>query len=298
MMRVGVLGAGSIGGLVSAKLVDAGHDLLLHSRGDHGAVLATKGLRITGEWDYQVDGDDWIVSLDEVGLVPELENWCDVAIITCKSKDTFELSKVANFVCNGPVLSLQNGLGNLEILENEIGPHRIAGGTTTNAVFRSGFGEINWAGRGELIIGGRCAEVFVELLSELGAIFTDDLNRSIWEKVLLNVAINPLAAICGISNGGLLESELLSQSESTMLEAAVVARTEGVKISDDQELIDKLHSVLVATSNNKCSMLQDVKAGRETEIEMLCGEVVRRGERYGIPTPLNALLLSQINALR
>ncbi|MED6337952.1 MAG: 2-dehydropantoate 2-reductase [Candidatus Thermoplasmatota archaeon] len=297
-MRIAVLGAGSIGCLVAAKLVESGQDVIVHAKGEHGAILAVNGLKVAGQWDFSVGRDDWTVSLDEAGLHPDLQESCDLAIITCKSKDTLALAEIARYICSGSVLSLQNGLGNLEILEDEIGPHRIAGGTTTNAVFRSGFGEINWAGRGELIIGGRCAEVFVELLSELGAIFTDDLNRSIWEKVLLNVAINPLAAICGISNGGLLESELLSQSESTMLEAAVVARTEGVKISDDQELIDKLHSVLVATSNNKCSMLQDVKAGRETEIEMLCGEVVRRGERYGIPTPLNALLLSQINALR
>ncbi|MDP6869193.1 MAG: 2-dehydropantoate 2-reductase [Candidatus Poseidoniaceae archaeon] len=297
-MRIGVLGAGSIGGLIAAKLVQKGYEVLVHSRGEHGAMLAANGMKIRGHWEYEINPDDWIVSLEEVGLIPELKGWCDLAIITCKSKDTREMSKVASYVCNGPVLSLQNGLGNIEIIEAEVGPHKVAGGTTTNAVFKSNTGEITWAGNGDLIIGGRCGKQFIEILDSLNAEHTEDLNKALWEKVLLNVAINPLAAICGINNGGLLETELLNQAESTMLEAANVARIEGVDLPDNQMLVDRLHSVIQATASNQCSMLQDIKSGKETEIEFLCGEVVKRGEKYGLPTPLNAMLLSQINALR
>jgi len=83
-----------------------------------------------------------------------------------------------------------------------------------------------------------------------------------------------------------------------MIEAANVARMLGVTIENDHELLDSLHSVLDSTADNICSMLSDVKAGRETEIEMLCGQVVSRGESIGIPTPLNSMLLSQIKSLR
>jgi 2-dehydropantoate 2-reductase len=120
----------------------------------------------------------------------------------------------------------------------------------------------------------------------------------LWQKLLLNVAINPIAAICGVTNGALLGEEMFNQSEATMLEAANVARMEGVSLPSDEELVNRLRSVLESTSENFCSMLQDVKDGRETEIEMMCGEVVRRGERSGVPTPLNAMLTSQIKALR
>ena len=116
--------------------------------------------------------------------------------------------------------------------------------------------------------------------------------------MLLNVAINPLAAICGVKNGELRKEPLLSQAESTMIEAANVGRLMGINIPDDHELISLLHSVLDSTAENICSMLVDVKAGRETEIDMLCGQIVSRGEKVGMPTPLNSMLLSQIKALK
>ena len=83
-----------------------------------------------------------------------------------------------------------------------------------------------------------------------------------------------------------------------MLEAAKIARLIGISISDDQELIQNLHSVLDSTAENECSMLADVKAGRETEIDFLCGQVVLRGEKLGVPTPLNSMLMSQIKSIR
>ena len=99
-------------------------------------------------------------------------------------------------------------------------------------------------------------------------------------------------------NGELRNEPLLSQAESTMLEAANVARLLGVNIAEDHILIQNLHSVLDSSAENECSMLADVKAGRETEIDALCGQVVSRGEKLGVPTPLNSMLLSQIKSLR
>ena len=128
--------------------------------------------------------------------------------------------------------------------------------------------------------------------------YSEDLSGIIWNKLLINVAINPLAAICGVLNGDLRSEPLLSQAESTMIEAANVARLLGVEIAEDHMLIQNLHSVLDSTAENECSMLADVKAGRETEIDVLCGQVVARGEKLGVPTPLNSMLLSQIKALR
>ena len=149
-----------------------------------------------------------------------------------------------------------------------------------------------------MVIGGAKGEIFCETLEILSADYSNDVSSIIWNKLLLNVAINPLAAICGVLNGELRFEPLLSQSESVMLEAAKIARMMGITISDDQELIQNLHSVLDSTAENECSMLADVKAGRETEIDFLCGQVVLRGEKLGIPTPLNSMLLSQIKSLR
>lgn len=296
-MRIAVLGAGSIGCLVAAKLVESGHDVLVHARGEHGAMLAVSGLEITGLWDYSISPEQWTVSLDEAGIHPSLEKSFDQAIITSKAIDTDSLCKIASMLTDGPVLSLQNGLGNHEILQNHFFENS-AVGVTTNAVKRKSPGKIEWVGKGNLVIGGAKGEIFCETLEILSADYSNDVSSIIWNKLLLNVAINPLAAICGVLNGELRFEPLLSQSESVMLEAAKIARMMGITISDDQELIQNLHSVLDSTAENECSMLADVKAGRETEIDFLCGQVVLRGEKLGIPTPLNSMLLSQIKSLR
>ena len=296
-MRIAVLGAGSIGCLVAAKLVESGHDVLVHARGEHGAMLAVSGLEITGLWNYSVSPDQWTVSLDEAGIHPSLEKSFDQAIITSKAIDTDALCKIATILTDGPVLSLQNGLGNHEILKNHFFENS-AVGVTTNAVKRTSPGKIEWVGKGNLIIGGAKAEAFCETLQQLSAEYSGGVSKTIWNKLLLNVAINPIAAICGVLNGELRFEPLLSQAESTMLEAAKIARMMGIEISEDQELIQNLHSVLDSTADNECSMLADVKAGRETEIDFLCGQVVQRGERLGVPTPLNSMLLSQIKSLR
>lgn len=296
-MRIAVLGAGSIGCLIAAKLVRDGHEVLVHARGEHGATLAIRGLKITGAWDVEIRPDEWTVSLDEAGIHDALKKSFDQAIITCKTKDTPRLSEIAVILTDGPVLSLQNGLGNHEILQQYVFENS-AVGVTTNAVKRLGPGEIEWVGKGNLRLGGPKGKDFAQSLQSLNAEYNEDVLSIIWRKLLINVAINPIAAICGVKNGELSREPLLSQSESTMLEAAGVARNLGINLPDDQELIQDLHSVLQSTSENECSMLVDVKAGRETEIDALCGQVVSRGESLGVPTPLNSMLLSQIKALR
>lgn len=296
-MRIAVLGAGSIGSLVAAKLVTSGYEVLIHARGEHGAMLAVSGLEISGEWNARISPDEWTVSLDGAGIHPSLEHSCDQAIITSKSKDTDELSQIATFLTKGPVLSLQNGLGNLEILK-EYAFENTAVGVTTNAVKRLQPGSIEWVGKGKLIVGGSKGDIFAKTLQCLDATYNADVTSVLWDKLLLNVAINPLAAICGVKNGELRHEPLLSQAESTMMEAASVARLLGINIGNDQELLQSLHSVLDSTSENICSMLVDVRSGKETEIDMLCGQVVSRAEQLGIPTPLNSMLLSQIKSLR
>ena len=296
-MRIAVLGAGSIGCLIAAKLVEAGHDVLVHARGEHGAVLAVAGLQISGLWDTHIQPEQWTVSLDEAGIHPSLEKSFDQAIITCKAKDTDKLSQIAAQLTDGPVLSLQNGLGNHDILRQYVFENS-AVGVTTNAVKRSAPGHIEWVGSGSVVIGGPKGEQFIQTLEVLDAEFSEDVESIIWNKLLINVAINPLAAICGVKNGELRNEPLLSQAESTMLEAANVARLLGISLAEDHSLIQNLHSVLDSTSENECSMLVDVKEGRETEIDVLCGQVVLRGEKLGVPTPLNSMLLSQIKSLR
>ena len=296
-LKLAIVGAGAIGSLVAAKLVESGHEVLVHARGDHGAEMALNGLEINGFWIRKITPAEWFVSLDEVEIPAQLEGYFDQVIITGKSKDTEKLCQIAQFFTNGPVLSLQNGLGNLEILKKYFFENS-AVGVTTNAVTKTNPGEINWVSKGNLLVSGPKGKQFEKSLKSLNAEYYENFEDILWNKLLINVAINPIAAICGVKNGELATEPLLSQCESVMLEAATIGRLSGVNILEDVELIELLHKVIADTSDKVCSMLADVKAGRETEIDMLCGQVVLRGEKLGVPTPLNSMLLGQIKSLR
>ena len=116
--------------------------------------------------------------------------------------------------------------------------------------------------------------------------------------MLLNCAVNPIPAICGVSNHTLLESsELHDLSVSVMLEAAQVGRSVGVSLPDDGYLIERLDQVLVATSSNDCSMLQDVRRGSRTEIDSINGEILKVAEQSGIPCPLNSQLVTLVKGI-
>ena len=296
-MRIAVVGAGAIGSLIAAKLVESGNEVLVHTRGSHGAELALNGLVIDGVWERVITPKEWFVTLDEIELPAELNHYFDQAIITGKSKDTKSLCEVAKFLTKGPVLSLQNGLGNLEILKDFFFENT-AVGVTTNAVTKSSPGKITWVSKGNMHISGPKGKEFEKSLEVFGAEYFHSHEEILWKKLLINVAINPIAAMCGVKNGELANEPLLSQCESILIEAANIARLSGVEVPADIELVETLHKVISDTSENICSMLSDVKEGRETEIDMLCGQVVLRGEQLGVPTPLNSMLLGQIKSLR
>ena len=115
--------------------------------------------------------------------------------------------------------------------------------------------------------------------------------------MLLNVAINPVCAIAGVLNGEmLLQPELFETGLAAMEEAGRIATAEGVDLTDF-DLTQSLEDLCRATADNRVSMLQDIMAGRETEIDSICGEVVKRGEALGIPTPRNQTLHALVKGI-
>lgn len=127
--------------------------------------------------------------------------------------------------------------------------------------------------------------------------WSSDIEKEIWKKLMINVAINPICAIAGVRNGALTQiPELWVQSLEAMREAESIARASGVDLGsmDNEEYLRK---VVTSTSENRVSMLQDLMAGRKTEIDFLCGAVVSKGEELGIPTPRNEVLLALMRGI-
>lgn len=308
-MRIGIVGAGSIGSLFAGCLASTSCDLLLYGRGLHAAHLTVDGLEISGAKEQEISSQRWEVLLEEQGLPESAQSSCDAVLLTGKASAFERHVEVAKHLLRreGLVCTLANGLGHEERLVLEFGAHRVLAATTTHGAYRPTPGNVHWAGVGEVHLGPfmhhhteQSVETLLILLFDAGLQPRWEQNGRalLWNKMLLNIAINPIAGLLGKENGALLEPTLFESAVGVLLEGAMVARAEGVQLEDDDFLIDRLRHVLETTSSNYCSMLQDIRAGRETEINSLNVEICRRGEMLGIPTPLNQTLSSIIRHLR
>jgi len=310
MMRIAILGVGSIGGVLLGALSDTDAELVAIARGENSRLLSEGGLVLhTPEGSIEVIPAERFATVDsEAGpLPPELRGSCDAALICGKADSTPILAQIAEELLNegGVAASLQNGMGHAETLAHRLGRTRTLGGTTTHGAWRGETGT-HWVGRGNIRLGrldnsppeGAAAMLMAKLNeARLDPEWSDDIQRTIWTKILLNVAINPVCAIAGVRNGALLEvPELWEQAYSAMQEAAAVAGASGADLSD-LDLEGTLRMVAGTTAQNRCSMLQDVMAGRQTEIDELCGAVVSLGESVGVATPRNAMLHALVRGI-
>ena len=309
-MRIAILGVGSIGGVLLGALTDTDSEMVAVARGESSNILSQAGLILhTPEGSIEVIPADRFVTVDsEAGPLPVgLRESCDAVFVCGKASSTPILAQIAEELLSedGVAISLQNGMGHAEVLANRLGRHRTLGGTTTHGAWRGGDGT-HWVGRGNIRLGkldgsgaeGAAAALVTKLHeANLSPEWSDDIQRTIWVKVLLNVAINPVCAIAGVRNGALLEvPELWEQAHSAMLEAAMVAEASGADLSEF-DLEGTLRKVAGATAQNRCSMLQDVMAGRQTEIDELCGAVVSLGESLGVATPRNEMLHALVRGI-
>lgn len=309
-MRIAVLGVGSVGGVLVGALADTQVGLLCVSRGETVTSLRVGLVIHTPEGAIEmVSPDRYDVIDSEEGPIPDIHvGTYDVAIIAGKASSTPILASLAEEVLSpsGLAISIQNGLGHAETLTHRIGRKRVLGGSTTHSAWRDGDGSVHWSGRGVVEFGqldgadmtGISKELHDALeTAGLSPKWSSDIQSVIWRKLLINVAINPVCAIAGVRNGALAQvPELWRQSIAAMREAELVARAAGIDMGDG-DIEDYLREVVKATSDNRVSMLQDLMAGRRTEIDSLCGEVVAKGDEFGVPTPRNEMLLALVRGI-
>lgn len=201
---------------------------------------------------------------------------------------------------DGLALSLQNGLGNREILTASLGVERVGVGVTTLGATLLGPGRVRQAGEGSVMLEDdlnlasfsarlRHSGFFVET--------TPDLAGLQWGKLVINAAINPLTALLGVANGELLvHNQVRRMLEKLAREAAQVASLQGIRLPYPDP-VTAVEAVAERTAQNLSSMLQDVRRGAPTEVDQISGAVVRVGERLGVPTPLNRLVWQLVKTL-
>jgi len=293
-VKVLVFGAGSIGSVIGALLSEE-NDVTLLTRGAHLEAIRKDGLSIQGVLDKRV-------KLNAVSSLDDAQEY-DAVIITVKSYDTrsaaAECAKIASKKTF--FISVQNGLGNAEILSEFLPMDNIVAGTTSMGAHRIGPGVIRYVALGEMVLGtiapnSKVADLALDLLKSSGmhAKIVDNIEGVLWSKAIVNSAINPITAILGCENGLVVRSEALrSIARDVCMEGRAVAAACDIKL-DPPDVFDYLTVVAEQTANNRSSMLLDVEFGRRTEIEEIAGKIVQSGRESGIETPVTSALLSMI----
>lgn len=201
---------------------------------------------------------------------------------------------------DGLAVTLQNGLGNDEILAKSLGRERVALGVTTTGATLLGPGLVRPGGEGTVSLEAHPRLGVVESALR-GARFNvevvADAKSLVWGKLVVNAAINPLTALLRVPNGELLQRPSARTVMSALAEeTAAVASAQQVRLPFANP-VEAAENVAKKTASNHSSMFQDVRRGAPTEIDAICGAVTRAGERTGVATPVNRVCWQLVQAM-
>jgi 2-dehydropantoate 2-reductase len=296
-MNILIVGTGALATLFAARLTQAGYDITMLGTWKEGLdALCQNGVRLVdangNEQQFKVHATD-----DPRECVGAKH-----AIVLVKAWQTERAAGQLKecLADDGLALTLQNGLGNYETLTQSLGLNRVALGSTTTGATLLGAGSVRAGGEGVISIGRHQALGPLEAALKSAGFnvhVVDDPQSLIWGKLVINAAINPLTAVLKVTNGELLKRPSARVLMGTLAtEAANVANVENINLPFDDP-VAAVEEVARKTAANHSSMLQDVLRGAPTEIDAICGAIVRTAEKHKIGTPANWMCWQLIKAL-
>ncbi|MDD3905416.1 MAG: 2-dehydropantoate 2-reductase [Candidatus Omnitrophica bacterium] len=301
-MKIAIVGPGALGCLIAGHVKNkTKEDVWLCDNSKERAMrIKDSGIKIEGlSGSHQVRVN---ITSDpkEIGI-------CDFVLICVKSYSTEDACKDIKEMVGEKtfVVTLQNGIGNVQILNDYFGPERVIAGITNHGATLISDGRVRHAGKGETIIGKADGKLsgslrsLQEVLNKAGfeTKISKDIDSVIWGKLIINVGINALTAVTRLNNGRVTEyEEARSILRGAVQEAAKVVKRKRIKLAYDDP-IQKVESVCKATFANCSSMLQDVLNKKRTEIDFINGAVVRQGKALGIATPVNEVLTNLVKTI-
>ena len=301
-MKIVIIGPGAMGCLYAFFLVRSGHEVwLLDYRKDRADIIRAQGLKIEGvSGQYHIPFERICTDAGIIGKADVIINFVKAYATEASIKSAGDAIKPSTII-----LTLQNGLGNIERIGALYPDAHCVAGTTAQGATLIGIGHIRHAGIGETIIGAAAGagKFHTELIRDLfmSALIpvqiAKDVTSLLWGKLLINCGINPITAIMKIKNGQIAAfPNLLAVMRRAVAEGDQVAQKLGIAVSY-QDPAQKVIEVCEATAENRSSMLQDIEAGKKTEIEYMNGTIVRYGEQLGIDIPVNSFLTDMVLAL-
>jgi 2-dehydropantoate 2-reductase len=295
MADILIVGSGAMALLFGSRLAASSQQVTLLGTWQEGIqAINQSGIQVFG--DQQKDGFP-ARGVTDLSELPPVK----LALFLVKSWQTERAAKQLAQILDpdGIVLSLQNGLGNIEILGEILGKGRVAMGVTTYGATLIGPGVVRPGGEGVISIQDHPGlDPLINCLKQSGfsVQVEEDLSGLIWSKLIINVAINPLTALLNVNNGQLLDNKY---SKVLMSLAAQEARNvaRALEIEPGYEYpVSAVEAVAAATADNISSMLQDIRRGAPTEIDAMCGAVLRAGMSVNLKTPVNEIMLLLIQA--
>jgi len=300
MSRVAVVGPGAMGRLFAALLSRAGHDVVIvDHRPERAAALSASGYRLTGRTE---------IPRVRVPVTCAPEGDFDLALVCVKAYDTATVAAaLPGWLGEATVLTLQNGFGNVEALRKYVDPSRLLVGVTAQGanIPTDDPETVVHAGVGETLLGAvapagnRALAAALELLSsaDVQPRAVEDVRPHLFGKLLVNAAINPVCGLLRIRNGELPETEPAWRlSQMLLREGETLAAAEGI-VPPWPETLERVREICAATAPNRCSTLQDVEAGRRTEIPQINGYIARRAAELGLAAPANHVITLVYEAL-
>ncbi len=310
-MNILIFGAGALGQALGCMLTQSGHRVDLIIRKRFIGTIREKGLRVTGLFgEFRAD-------LGKLGLLENIDRVTDpgyeALLITTKSYDTAAAVRaIADLKSyQGPVVSMQNGCGNVEQLASCFGSERAYGARVITGFEISGPGEVNITVSADAVhIGSSIRGSMPPFVRQLAAaidraglpcIGVEDIYQDLFAKLLYNCALNPLGAILGVHYGALGESAATREIMDQVIDECftVIHGIGGTTPWPDAASYRKIfyEKLLPMTYNHRPSMLQDLEQGKQTEIKSLAGWVEMQGKRLTIATPTCSLLTKMVGFL-
>lgn len=302
-MDVLVFGAGSLGSLLGGLLARE-HEVTLVGREAHVTAVRERGLAIDGAIEAQVR---------PVATTEATGHDADFAVVAVKSLDTPAAADALSTGTFDAVLSVQNGLGNEATLAAAVDAPVLAGTATYGAALSTP-GRVTCTGLGEVALGPRAGGESA-VADRVGAAFAaagvettvvPDPARRRWRKLAVNAGVNPVTALARVENGALradgddrpgtgVGDAAGELARGAARETARVAAAEGVDLDEDT-VVAAVDDVVAATAANRSSMLQDVLAGRRTEVDAINGAIVERAAAAGVDVPVTETLAGLVRA--
>ena len=291
-MNINIIGAGALGNLLATKLSKK-HKVKLVVKSSHDNLIKSQEILFR-----DINGS---ITKTNIKITTTIEK-CDLIIICVKSYDAQEvIEKIADL--ETPLLLCQNGLKTMNYALDNIDRKRLSYLVTGNGISKIKAGISEHKGLGFTYIGtlSKSKSVVLEHLSEtlkqenMDCSIVDNIEDYVWLKTVINSAINPIAALAEVKNGQLKNPELNEELINLCKESSTIAKSNGINLPLNPW--EEINKIIDKTSDNKCSMLQDLENNQETEINAINGELIRIARKLSVKCNYNKQVVSEISKI-